>query len=109
MYKFPEFTPEEVQERINKMWDMSGPVPLPKFDLQCGFCGHEEVLIKHLRYHMRNKNRSSNPHRCDVGMKCTLCSAVWQHGLVVPEEKHPGRDRIYGWRWIKEQMQEADV
>ncbi|MFH5833758.1 hypothetical protein [Halalkalibaculum sp. DA384] len=103
-YKFPTFTPEEVRDRIRRMWDFSGPVPLPKFAPQCLVCGHDEILCKHWRFHIRKSRHSSSIYRCDVGMKCTACSAVWQHGLVVPEAMHPGKRRIIHWREVKREL-----
>lgn len=82
---FPDFTTEETMERIHAMWNMSGPVPLPKFELHCPVCHSKEVLLKGALFHTRHKV-SSNPFRCDIKFKCIICSFTWQHGLVVPRE-----------------------
>jgi hypothetical protein len=106
-YQFPDFTEKDVQKQISRMWDMSGPVPVPKFNPDCPYCAHDEVLLKHARFHLRNNKRSQNPHRCDIGMKCTACSAVWQHGLVIPEDMFPGK-QIWGWQKMKEELESAE-
>jgi hypothetical protein len=43
--------------------------------------------------------RKPEDYRCDVVMKCTVCSAVWIHGVVVPEEMAKPRIRAGGWTW----------
>lgn len=101
-YTFPEFTAESVLQVVSRMWDLSGRVPLPKFELNCPICSCDKILLKHWVYFIRKNAHSSNPHRCDVYMKCTDCSVVWQHGLVVPEEMHPGGRKVILWRDIKE-------
>lgn len=82
---FPEFTIEETMNRIHSKWEMSGPVPLPKFEVKCPVCSEKKPLLKGALFHTRRKV-SSNPFRCDVKFKCIECSFVWAHGLVVPRE-----------------------
>jgi len=110
-YQFPNFNGKSVLKMVQKHWDFSHSVPLPKFELHCPICGHDEILLKHWVYFLRKNPRSANPHRCDVYMKCTACSAVWQHGLVVPEDIYPGGSRtVILWRDVKDELQKkADV
>jgi|AntRauTorcE11897_2_1112592.scaffolds.fasta_scaffold30407_3 hypothetical protein len=82
---FPEFTTEETMKRIRSMWDLSGPVPLPKFEIHCPVCDNNQILMRAALFHTRRKV-SENPFRCDVKFKCCTCSYVWSHGIVVPKE-----------------------
>ncbi|MDZ7658010.1 hypothetical protein [Fodinibius sp.] len=104
MYQFPDFNGKSVLATVREHWDLSHRVPLPTFDLKCPVCSHDKILCKHWVYFLRKNPYSSNPHRCDVYMKCTGCSAVWQHGLVVPKEMHPGQRLVILWREIKQEL-----
>lgn len=104
-YQFPDFNGKSVLSAVRSKWNLSHSVPLPKFSLNCPICSHDKILLKHWVYFIRNNPQSSNPHRCDVYMKCTACSAVWQHGIVVPEAMHPGRRKVILWREVKKELE----
>ena len=52
-------------------------------------------------FHAR-KGTHANPYRCDVSFKCCDCSAVWTHGVAIPEAMFTTRpaSRI-PWRQAK--------
>lgn len=91
-----------LQDRMAEMWDMSGPVPLPKFDPECPICHSTQILLKEALFHTRAKV-SSHKFRCDIKFKCTTCSFVWKHGLVVPDEmaKQHTMNRMIHFREIQ--------
>jgi hypothetical protein len=102
---FPTFTTEEILERVNKYWDLSCSLPFPKFDLGCSVCKSDEILLRQWLFHDRSKRTGSkHGYRCDVSFKCTQCSFVWVHGILVPKEMFEKyRDkRMVTWRKVKE-------
>lgn len=104
-YRFPKFTTESVLDVVAKMWDLSGSVPLPKFQPHCAVCGHDQILCKHWKYFIHKSGGSSHPYRCDIWLKCTSCSYVWTHGIVVPEEMHPKKRQVFYWRDVKDELE----
>lgn len=89
---------ELIQQRVDKYWDLSAPVPYPKVQFSCPVCGESEIHLRYWKYHVRN-TKSSRPYRCDVTFKCTHCSYVWWHGLLISEDywkKRPGQS--VSWR-----------
>lgn len=104
-YPFPKVTKESEQTAVSRMWDLSGSVPLPEFEITCPACSHDEILPKHFVFSIKNNSYPHNPHRCNVFMKCTRCSMVWEHRLVVPESMHPGRRKVILWREVKKELE----
>ena len=83
-----DYTPDEVLKRVHRFWDLSGPFPVPRVRVCCPVCGFADVMIKQCKFFVK---RPSMKYRCDVMFKCTVCSAVWAHGLVVPKEMAQAR------------------
>ena len=75
-------TEQEIFNRVEKIWDLSGPFPLPYKLFLCPVCRANETIIKQCQFF----KRSGHNFRCDVAFKCTVCSAVWPHGVKVPEK-----------------------
>lgn len=69
-------------------WTWSEGLPLPRHPVQCPQCratsADGAILIRLWNFHRRAS--SSWPYRCDVGLKCRICAAVWFHGVAVPRE-----------------------
>lgn len=81
---------------------MSGPFPIPRDKMICPVCSDSEVFIKQCVFF----KRKDNDYRCDVSFKCTCCSHVWTHGVLVTKEKaepmrQPGK---WLWRDMKEYL-----
>lgn len=88
-------------------WDMSGPFPLPRWDMRCPQCGglHSERQIQGRRWVFHNgpgDRRSKNKWRCDVEFKCRRCSYLFSFGVVVPPEMlaHHVERLEYRWREV---------
>lgn len=106
-------TPEEVEKRVNEMWTFE-KFPRPKFEIKCPICGSTEVMIR--QWSFDYKDSGGAKYRCNVSMKCTVCSCVLPtFGLVIPEElfkqhvTHKYRARIYHWREVKKILEEEGV
>jgi hypothetical protein len=102
---FPTFTTEEILERVNRHWDLTYSLPIPKFDLECWVCKSNDILLRQWTFHDRAKRTGSKYGcRCDASFKCTECSLVWVHGVLVPKEmfdKYKDK-RLVTWRKGKE-------
>lgn len=88
------FFPEVVGlEKTLNQWIIE-PIPTPRFEVACPVCSlssaGKHILIRQWRYHRRATKYASqhNTYRCDVSFKCTGCSFVWVHGLVVPHDHY---------------------
>lgn len=85
-------------------WDIDGvlPVPLPGW-LACPVCRAEEIQAREWMFHVR-KGSHANPYRCDVSFKCCDCSAVWWHGVAVPQAMFDARKSAarIDWRRARE-------
>ena len=106
---FPALTEDEVLERVEESWDLSGDFPMPKFAVKCPVCGSEEIQAR--LWQFTHKDSGGAKYRCNVSFKCTRCSAVWMHGVVIPEEmfrKHvkenENQAKMYHWREVKEMV-----
>lgn len=93
---------------VRKRWDLSGPVPVPVGDwLACPVCRADQIQARHFRFHERD---SAIPWRCDVSFKCTSCSAVWEHGVVVTREMYARRStpasKTIPWRTARDMLRE---
>lgn len=74
-----------------EFWNIE-PIPHPKHDVACPVCKRGTtrfgtVIIRAWNYHARGTRHANKERdkRCDVSFKCTVCSYVWTHGIVVPE------------------------
>jgi hypothetical protein len=81
----PAFTSEEIEVRAGEHWDLTGPLPLPKFEVVCPVCRSNEVQLRLFARTTQRKGGSKHPYRVNVSFKCTLCSCVWWHGVWVPK------------------------
>lgn len=89
-----DLTRNEIEYRVDSMWEFT-PFPVPKWVIQCPVCRSCEVFIKQCSFFKRKEN----DYRCDVTFKCTNCSYVWTHGVVVPREIAKPMIRPNGWSW----------
>lgn len=102
---YPEL--HEVYERVRRAWMWRSGVPYLKHPhVHCPACGSREFVYRNWRFHLRPKRGHRSQHRCDVYFKCTSCSMVWIHGVVVPPEEADKRpqatfDRAYGVKVYK--------
>lgn len=94
---FPDAFSEGVDERVTAQWDLSGPLPIPRFPRYCPRCcigtvylysDDETLVVKDWRFHERRTSGSPEPWRCDVRMKCVRCSLVLSFGVKVPKPMH---------------------
>jgi hypothetical protein len=83
----PSLEPEEVHERVDRMWDFQGPIPLPNFDRPCQQC-HEQMRIRYISYGMRDTGGTS--FRTDVLCQCYRCFAKQTYGVPI-EPEHAAR------------------
>lgn len=98
---FPDI--DNVLDRVRESWDLDRELPVPKFDLQCPICNCGQIQLRQYSFHYRHKTGSRNPYRCDVSFKCTQCSLVWTHGVVVPEAMYKRHENeMIHWREAKE-------
>ena len=107
---FPSYKEEEVIRRVKQAWDLSLDFPMPKFDLRCPVCGSFDIQARNWQFVF--KDSGGCKYRCNVSLKCTYCSAVWIHGIVIPEElfrrhvkENEHQTRLYHWREVKEWLQ----
>lgn len=102
---FPALPAEQVHERVAARWDLSGPAPVPYPGwMACPVCRCEQIQIRWWKWHVRPP-KATVPWRCDVSIKCTDCSALWTHGIPVPEDvfSRCARNlrRTVAWRDVK--------
>ena len=107
---FPPLSKDQILKRVEESWDLSGDFPMPKDIIKCPVCGSKEIQARFWAFHLSSDPHSRVPYRCDVSFKCTRCSAIWIHGIAIPEEmykKHaslePGKQasKLYRWREVK--------
>ena len=112
---FPSLSKEEILKRAEEAWDLSGDFPIPKDIIRCPVCGSKEIQARYWLFHPSGNPDSRVKYRCDVSFKCTRCSAVWVHGVAIPEElykKHisePGKQSSmrYSWREVKKILEQV--
>ena len=114
---FPPLSKEEILKHVKENWDLSGDFPLPQFTVHCPVCGSEEVQLQFVSFHpSREPDTSRVPYRCVVGFKCTRCSAMWAHGIAIPEEMYRKHiplgaekqdSKSYTWREVKKILEQA--
>lgn len=104
---------EEVLNRVSEYWDLSKPIPIPKFRLRCPICGaDDEDIILRFANIVQREVPSENRYRSNVSFKCTRCSFTWVHGVVIPEEmarRHGiegAKAKSFHWREIREMLEE---
>lgn len=85
---------------VDEMWDFSSGNPMPRWDVKCHQCESPRVVIRHWFYHLRPaeflrrpgewvRDDTKHKERCDVSMKCTRCSLVFNFGVAVRKEHYP--------------------
>lgn len=112
---FPESWREGQQQRLDAMWDLSNPLPVPRFQPRCPVCACFPLMIKDWKFHTRVRTGSASPWRCDVRMKCPGCSYVAAFGIAVPEQYYqatsaihtPRLGRYVSWREGRRLLTEA--
>lgn len=111
---FPAYPCEEVLKRVARMWTIGEDdlFPLPKFVVRCPVCGSTDIQARNWQFAYRDAGGCR--YRCNVSFKCTVCSNVWTHGVVIPERmfrKHvrdnPHRTRLYHWREVRKILEEV--
>lgn len=103
---FPAYKPEEVLERVKEYWDFVKGFPIPKKKIRCPVCGSEDIQARNWQFVY--KDSGGCKYRCNVSFKCTVCSNVWTHGVVVPKEifkmhvkDNPHKAKLYHWREVR--------
>jgi hypothetical protein len=86
MRLFPDDHDGEALIRTQRVWDLSGPLPLPRYELRCPSCAIGHLAVKDWKFHSRSNVGSKHPWRCDTRLKCMTCGCVHIFGVVVPEE-----------------------
>jgi len=76
--------PETGQKACEDNWDLSELIPIPKFPVKCPFCGSRKMLIRNVTAHQRID--SPTKWRVIVSFKCTICSHITTHGVVVTKD-----------------------
>ena len=93
---------EDVLARVREKWDLSGPLPLPKWDITCPMCQAKmsEGLIQGRMWNLHERNTGGTVSgRCDVGFKCRVCSFVMTFGVLIPKEICDQRRTKSGHHW----------
>lgn len=107
MTLFPDWTAEDVAAAVEECWDLSGALPVPKFEPSCFACGITGVHARLWRFHERNSPTPGRfRYRCSVSVKCVGCGLVSTFGVVLTDEQFRrfvprGRDRTVQWRDAK--------
>lgn len=102
--EFHSMDPETIFDRVRKVWDIDSPFPMIRddVDLTCPVCKQGEWAYRFWRFFERNAGGAK--YRCDVSLKCTVCSVVQLFGIPVPEEvfemQHE-RSKPIHWREVK--------
>lgn len=106
----------EVLDRVSERWRfVDGRFPVPRGEwLECAVCGSSELQLS--RYHFHRRTDSQSEYRCDVKLKCTVCSHTQTHAPVLTERQYRrgmGRDlshtrsRQWGYREVLEELEAA--
>lgn len=110
---FPDHYAEGRDQRVDLHWDLRWPAPVPREIPPCPVCPDGRAVAKDWRFHSVAVAGSPRPWRCDVRFKCVDCSAVWQHGVAIPEAMYRhgmsrfGENRTASWRKIREWLEAA--
>jgi len=102
---FPSTDVSEALELVEKRWDFTHRLPLPRKDwnVKCPCCGakRSQGAIQIRKWHRQFHEGHGHPWRCDVGFKCVACSLIWTHDVLLPRdawERIPGAPAIIHWR-----------
>lgn len=103
---FPDAWQTGRAARAVDKWDLTFPLPVPRFRPVCQACAEFPLMIKDWKFHMRDRTGSETPWRCDVRMKCPACAYVVSFGVVVTEDYYqqvsslftPRLGRYVSWR-----------
>lgn len=110
---FPQMSSEEILQRVREVWDLEGVLPWPKVPISCAACGSGDLHPRYWRFFKRAGWETSRvPFRCDVGMKCTVCSLVMTFGVAIPQdvyERAPERENQLWWRDVQHIVERGDV
>jgi hypothetical protein len=88
---FPSIDREQIQQRIQSLWDLTGRLPVPRFAeyYQCPSCYHVGLHARLWRLFVR---RAAEPgrfsHRCDVSLKCAWCGLTSAYGVPLTEQQY---------------------
>lgn len=98
-------------ERTTTIWDLSGPLPIPRHALSCWACGGV-LVVKDWKLHQRKNVGSTRPWRCDVRLKCMTCGLVPTFGVLVSEQMYRAGVSAFGrgcihWRVGRKAMEEG--
>lgn len=111
---FPDAWQVGLTPRAHDKWDLTFPLPVPRFRPMCQACGEFFLMIKDWKFHMRVRTGSDAPWRCDVRMKCPGCAFVVSFGVVVPGYYQqvsplytPRLGRYVPWREGKQLLERA--
>ena len=76
-----------VLSSVRRVWDLSGTLVTLRDDarLQCPICRRGRWTYRYWRYFKRVP-AGTLPYRCDVGLKCNVCSYVATFGVVIDED-----------------------
>lgn len=80
---FVEIPHEKLLEEVSKMWRF-GSLPYPRWEIVCPFCKSNKLQVRFWGFH--KKPPPSYPYRCDLWVKCTKCTAVFDFGVAIPRE-----------------------
>lgn len=107
---FPDAFAEGVDKRVAYYWDLTGPLPLPRFRRYCPRCNiardflfreDESLVVKDWKFHERRSSGTSQPYRVDVRLKCVRCSLVLSFGVRVSADYYRANSRTLvhhnGW------------
>jgi len=102
---FVEIKHDQLLKRVSQMWEFKS-FPYPKFEIICPICKSNEIQVRYWGFH--KKQPPSYPYRCDLWVKCSKCSHVFEFGVAVPKEMYlkwlpedKGSRRV-DWREAKE-------
>lgn len=92
---FPDAHRQGMATRIAQAWDLSWPLPIPRFAMRCPRCCFPEapLVIKDWKFHVRKDTGSKAPWRVDVRLKCMDCSIVLIFGVALDETTYEAARR----------------
>lgn len=114
---FRDETAEKLMARVEQAWDLTGPYPIPKWNVACPCCRKdrtdEAIHIRAFKFFIRHGEQHAHWYRCDVHFKCRYCSLTWFAGVPVPQEMYennPHREKTTRtWRKAVEDMKEMGL
>lgn len=103
---FPDHDLEQIVQRVNARWDLSGEFPMPRWQPACPCCGSDDIQARHWTFGKRPGHRVE--HRCDVSMKCCDCSLVFTFGVPIPSSMYQAKPNQYAWREVRRRLEKAE-